>query len=140
MHCVKIEPFLKKTRKIKMIKIIVDKISKKELTQLCKQYFKHFVKFVVDIKKKSIAVGGEMHADAEALLLENGSKQKDLWGGNLYPENDPEERVEYESFINIRPTDDNFSMCVGELKIKDEIRRIVELKLLSPDEQIKLDK
>ena len=32
-----------------------------------------------------MAIGGELHSDEEAALLEDGSAQESLWGINLYP-------------------------------------------------------
>ena len=32
----------------------------------------------------AMAVGGELHADEEAMMLDAGSEQADLWGINLY--------------------------------------------------------
>ena len=94
------------------------------------------VKFVVDIEKKILAVGGEMHADAEALLLQEGSKQSHLWGGNIYPSNEPDSRIEYTSFINIRPMDDNTSMEIMDEHIKNSVKELVEALVLSPDEKL----
>ncbi len=67
------------------MKIIEDKISIKELEKLAENMFGNLVKAVVDIKRKSMAIGGELHSDEEALLIENGSKQSNLWGINIYP-------------------------------------------------------
>jgi hypothetical protein len=58
------------------------------------------VKIVVDLRRRTLAGGGEMHADCEALLLAEGSEQGDLWGANWYPF---EQQIEFESLINIRP-------------------------------------
>ena len=66
------------------IKILTEKIDKRELKRLVEQCFKDMVKYVVDIRQKRIAIGGELHADAEQLLLESGSEQKDIWGANYY--------------------------------------------------------
>jgi len=60
------------------------------------------VKIVVDVKRDVIAIGGALHADGEKVLLENGSRERDLWGANFYPGNPPEERIEYSALINIR--------------------------------------
>jgi len=76
------------------------------------------VKIVVDIRRRTLAGGGEMHADCEALLLAQGSEQDDLWGANWYPD---EQQIEYESLINIRPRLGNRSMVIQS----DDIRRKV---------------
>ena len=76
------------------------------------------VKIVVDIRRRMLAGGGEMHADCEALLLADGSEQDDLWGANWYP---AEQRIEFESLINIRPRLGNRSILIQN----DDIRRQV---------------
>ena len=63
--------------------IINEPQSKQELRELCAAYFKTFVKFVVDIEQGIMAVGGELHTDGEALLIERGSNQSNLWGAIL---------------------------------------------------------
>lgn len=119
-----------------MIKVIDKKISKSDLAALCAAHFKSMVKFVVDVQRMKIAVGGEMHADAEDVLLRNGSRQVHLWGGNFYPWNNPEDRVEFTSFINIRPMDDNASMEILNGDIRTVVMKIVQELLLSPDESM----
>src|SRR3989338_9704504 len=99
------------------IKIIIDKISLPELKKKAEERFGDMVKGVVDLEKGIMGIGGEMHADEEALLLENGSKQVDLWGINLYPDNKGDDFVEFDSMINIRPRQGNRSsgVEVGEI-------------------------
>jgi len=123
-----------------MIKLIQEKINHQDLLALCTAHFESMVKFVVDVDQEILAAGGEMHADAEDLLLQQGSKQSHLWGGNFYPWNDPKNRLEYTSFINIRPMDDNMSMEVTDPGIQGKIRSIAETLLLSPDEILQSDR
>ena len=83
------------------------------------------VKAVVDIKKDIMAVDAEMHADQERLLIENGSKQEDLWGINLYPGLSGKDFLEFDSMINMRPSQGNRSRSVDDAKLKEKIREIV---------------
>jgi hypothetical protein len=112
------------------IKIIKEKISEEELKNFLGRPFGDMIKFVVDIEKEIIALGGEMHADAEKVLLENGSEQKNLWGANIYPLADGEDKIEYVSLINIRPSRNNRSMEIENEEIKSKIKKIVEKLLL----------
>lgn len=107
------------------IKIIKEKISHDELMSFLGRPFDDMIKFVVDIEKEIIALGGEMHADAEQVLLDNESEQKNLWGGNIYPGESGME-IAYESFINIRPSQNNRSMEIHDDKLKIKIERIVK--------------
>jgi hypothetical protein len=69
-------------------------------------------------------LGGKLHADEEALLLEHGSRQEDLWGANYYPGRGPEGCIEYTSLINIRPAQGNRSMVVEDDAVRGRVREI----------------
>ena len=86
------------------IAIIRERIERSELERLVAAHFSDMVKIVVDLQREVVAVGGELHADAEQLLLEQGSRQADLWGANYYPGRGAEECLEYTALINIRPS------------------------------------
>jgi len=116
--------------KIMEIRIIKDTISKKELTDIAENQFGDLVKAVVDVKKEIIAIGGELHADEESLLLQNGSRQENLWGINIYPNNPEENRIEFDSMINVRPSQNNKSRGVESLDIQRKIRDIVNRLIL----------
>jgi hypothetical protein len=83
------------------------------------------VKLVVDTRRRIVGIGGELHADAEQLLLEDGSQQADLWGANYYPGRGPDDCLEYTALINIRPSQDNPSMEILEPAIRDVVRELV---------------
>jgi len=68
------------------MEIIKDKIAREKLKAIAVALFGSLVKAVVDINREIMAIGGELHADEERLLLDEGSRQQDLWGINLYPE------------------------------------------------------
>lgn len=107
------------------IQIITEKISLPELKKKAEERFGDMVKGVVDLEKGVMAIGGEMHADEEALLLENGSKQVDLWGINLYPDNKGDDFVEFDSMINIRPRQNNRSRGVEDEATRGKILEVV---------------
>lgn len=107
------------------MKIIATPISLPELKTIAQEHFGDMVKAVVDIEKKIMAVGGELHADEEALLLDKGSKQNDLWGINIYPDQTRDTWIEFDSMINIRPSQNNRSRNVENLHIREQIVAIV---------------
>ena len=84
------------------------------------------VKYVVDVRREIAAVGGELHADEEALLLEKGSRQEDLWGANYYPGKGAEGCIEYTSLINIRPAQGNRSMLIEDEDVRKKVREITQ--------------
>ena len=106
----------------------VDKtISIADLKAMAARKFGNLVKAVIDIRLQRIVVDAELHSDEEAYLLENGSKQEDLWGINLYPELDPldEEFIEFDSMINLRPSQGNISRGVENVDIRRTITETI---------------
>jgi len=105
--------------------VIVDRpIDPGLLRKLVERHFEDMVKFVVDVERGVAAVGGELHADEEALLLDNGSRQEHLWGANYYPGRGEEACIEYTSLINIRPARGNRSMVIGDPAVRNRVREI----------------
>lgn len=104
--------------------IVVDHcIDPAELARLL-PLFGDMIKYVVDIERRLAAVGGELHADAEQLLLERGSRQADLWGANYYPGKGPDDCIEYTSLINIRPAQGNRAMLIADPLIRERVREV----------------
>jgi len=103
-----------------------EKISISRLKELAEEVFGDLVKGVVDIKSETIAINGELHADEEALLLEKGSKQKNLWGINIYPKLTGKDFLEFDSMINLRPSQGNRSRNVEDKVIREKITQIIK--------------
>ncbi len=101
-----------------MIHLLRQPATVEQIQDMLQQY-EGMIKIVVDIRRRALAGGGEMHSDCESALLEAGSEQDDLWGANWYPF---EQRIEFESLINIRPRLGNRSILIQD----DNLRRQVE--------------
>jgi hypothetical protein len=112
------------------VKIIIEPVSLADLKAMAQDGFGNLVKAAVDVDREIMAVDGELHADEEALLLENGSQQKNLWGINIYPELEGADRIEFDSMINIRPAQGNRSRGIDHMEIREKIIQIVH-KLIS---------
>ena len=95
-----------------------------EVDRLTRLFFEDMVKYVVDVARRVVAVGGELHADAEQLLLAAGSRQTDLWGANYYPGRGRDDCIEYTSLINIRPAQGNRGMEIEDNHLRDLVREI----------------
>lgn len=108
------------------MKLVKDKITIKELRKMAEEGFGDLVKAAIDVEKGVMVVGGELHADEEALLLQEGSKQENLWGINLYPALSADKWVEFDSMINLRPISGNLSRSVESGEIREKIRSIVK--------------
>lgn len=106
------------------ILVIDKKISNKDLKRLVDLYFKDMVKYVVDIAQNRIAIGGELHADGEQLLLDSGSNQKDIWGANYYPDREEKDCIEFTALINIRPSQGNPGMEIMDKEICERVKEI----------------
>ena len=104
------------------ILVLEKKIEPGDLRRLVERYFGDMVKYVVDARQEIAAVGGELHADAEQILLERGSRQEDLWGANYYPGLGREDCIEYTALVNIRPSQGNRSMEIADEEIRQTIR------------------
>ena len=112
---------------ISMIKIIKSPISKAELKEIAKEGFGYMVKAVVDIDQEIMAVGGELHADEEVVLMdEAGSKREHAWGVNLHVDNAGDDFIQFDSMVNIKPVFGNRSRDIGDQEIREKIRRVVE--------------
>lgn len=107
------------------MRVISEKISKSELKKIAELRFGDLIKAVVDVEKGIMVIGGELHADEEALLIEKGSRQQNLWGINLYPDKAMEEMIEFDSIINIRPGQGNRSRDVDDENVRKAIIEIV---------------
>ena len=110
------------------MKLITTTVTLEEL-KVMTATFGNFVKAVVDIDKVIVAVDAELHSDLEAFLLAQGSTQKDLWGINLYPELQGQEFVEYDSMINVRPSQGNYTRGVEKQDVRDKIIAVVAQRI-----------
>jgi len=107
------------------IEIIRRPVPRAHLASLAEQQFGDMVKGVVDVERRVLAIGGELHSDEEAALIEDGSAQANLWGVNLYPAEQGEAWIEFDSMINVRPSQGNRSRNVEDPVLQDRIRQVV---------------
>ena len=103
--------------------LVLDRpIPREELRRLVDEGFGDMVKYVVDVERGIVAVGGQLHADAEAALLTSGSRQEALRGANYYPGTGKDLCIEFTSLINIRPAQSNPGMEIADPTICDKVR------------------
>ena len=105
--------------------IISQPIKHSELNDMLPGYFGDMIKAVVDVKKETLGLDAELHADIEKEMLSQGSMQADLWGINLYPEMDGDDFIEFDALINIRPFQGNRSRDVLDPIVRKQIVNIV---------------
>ena len=113
--------------KIRDMKLIEqgEKISLAELSKMSEKMFGGLVKAVVDTAEESMLVDMEMHADGEQELLRMDSQQPNLWGINIHPQSVGDDFLEFDSVINLRPSQDNRSRGVDNPEVQKKIKKIV---------------
>lgn len=94
----------------------------KEIDKL-RELFDVYIKTVIDIKRKVCSAGCDRHFDSEKILLDQGSKQEDLWGGGIDLET---KIVDCNSMINIRPQQKNNSNEIQNEKIRKEFEKLTK--------------
>ena len=103
-----------------MIHLLHERASSEQISQMLEEY-EDLIKIVVDIRRRILSGGGEMHADCESVLLEAGSEQDDLWGANWYP---AEQRIAFESLINIRPRVGNRGILIQSQELREKVESV----------------
>jgi hypothetical protein len=93
-----------------------------EIDQL-KEQFEVYIKTVIDIEKKVCSAGMDRHFEGEQILLQQGSSQSKLWGGGIDLET---KEIDYNSFINIRPSDNNTKNEIQSEEIKKKYKELTE--------------
>lgn len=108
-----------------MIHIIRSKATGQQLTDMLDE-LGSYIKPAVDTHRGILAGGGALHADCEAVMLSDGSRQADIWGADWIPAT---QQVHYEALINISSRRNNPGMTIMDPAIRDRVRAIT-VKLL----------
>jgi hypothetical protein len=103
-----------------MIYIIRERATPEQIQEML-QNLGTYIKLAVDIDHEILAGGGTLHADCEAVLLEDGSQQTAIWGADWNP---TAQQVTFESLINIRPRQNNRSMEILDPEIRERVAHI----------------
>ncbi|MGD8413946.1 MAG: DUF5674 family protein [Candidatus Latescibacterota bacterium] len=108
------------------MKILQNTIAVGELKSIAESTFGDLVKAVVDVRIGVVALDAELHSDLEALLIDLGSRQEDLWGINFYPDLSGDDFIEFDSMINVRPSQGNATRGVDDPAIRSKIIEVVD--------------
>ena len=96
--------------------------AKEEIEKL-KERFDIYVKTVIDVRQKICSAGMNRHFEGEKILLNQGSLQTDIWGGGIDIET---KEIDYNSFINIRPSDNNTSNEIQDPVIRKKYEKLTK--------------
>ena len=107
------------------LQIVSQPVTRATLAAEAADGFGSMIKAVVDVERGVMAIGAELHADEEAALLDDGSRQADLWGINLYPDESGDAWLEFDSMINMRPAQGNRTRGVDDDRTREAIRQVV---------------
>jgi hypothetical protein len=111
---------------IRAVQIVAGRITLAELSAIAEATFGDLVKAVADVRRGLLAVDAGMHSDLEALLLDAGSEQRDLWGINLYPAAfGTPGFLDFDSMVNLRPGQGNRTRSVEDPAIREAIKDLV---------------
>jgi len=111
-----------------------NKVAISVLNEMAQKMFDNLVKAVVDVNREIMAIDGELHADEEVLLMENGSTRADVWGINIYPQDFGQEKfIEFDSMINIKPFLGNRNRGVDDPEIRNRILETVKKLIIKDD-------
>ena len=108
-----------------MVHLLRSRATKQQLDEMA-EALGAYVKLAVDTRLGILAGGGALHADCEAVLLDEGSRQEDIWGADWIPET---QQIRYEALINIRPRQNNPAMDILDPALRDRIRDIAQTLL-----------
>ena len=108
-----------------LIHIIREMATDSQIREMLEQ-LENYIKLAVDVRREILAGGGALHADCEAVLLEDGSKQEDVWGADWIPSS---QEVRYEVLINLRPGQGGFSMELEDPQLREATERIVTARM-----------
>lgn len=103
--------------------------TKREIKKL-QEKFDTYIKTVIDIEKKICSAGCDRHFESEKILLEQESKQSDIWGGGIDVDT---KDIDFNSLVNIRPSDNNSSNDILDPTVRkkyDELTRYFFKELL----------
>ncbi|MBD2436226.1 DUF5674 family protein [Nostoc sp. FACHB-110] len=103
-----------------MILLLRDRATPEQLEQMLKQH-KFYIKTAIDIERRVLVGGGGLHADCEEKLLDDGSRQQDIWAASFMPLTG---KIIYESMVNLRPRQ-NRSMEILDPNIKERVGQII---------------
>jgi hypothetical protein len=103
-----------------MIHLLRARATPQQMSDMLAEYM-GMVKIVVDIRRRILSGGGEMHSDCESTLLEDGSEQDDLWGANWFP---AEQRIAFESLINVRPRMGNRGILIQSQEVREAVESV----------------
>jgi hypothetical protein len=100
-----------------MIIVLNRKITPEEFEQ-AREVYGDYIKTVIDVEKNVLAVGGEYHIDCEEVLIGQGSKLENLYGGGYRVST---KEVEFMAMSNYKPALGKTTYEIFEPDIREKL-------------------
>jgi len=106
-----------------MAVVFVESKVNKEQIALASEDYGSYIKIVIDIKNRLMAIGGVWHADGEKVLLQNGAEQDYVFGGGIDLDT---KNIETIALINLRPNQGNNSQEILDRSTREKFINIIK--------------
>ncbi|MEH2228261.1 MAG: DUF5674 family protein [Nostoc sp.] len=103
-----------------MILLLRERATPEQLELMLLQH-KFYIRTAVDIERRVLVGGGGLHADCEEKLLDDGSRQQDIWAASFMPLTG---KMIFESMVNLRPRQ-NRSMEILNPNIRERVAQLI---------------
>ncbi|MCC5669219.1 DUF5674 family protein [Nostoc sp. CHAB 5784] len=103
-----------------MILLLRERATPEQLELLLQEH-KFYIKTAVDIERRVLVGGGDLHYDCEQALLGDGSRQETIWAASFMPVT---QKMIFESIVNLRPPQ-NRSMEILDSNIRERVAQII---------------
>ncbi|MEA5603217.1 DUF5674 family protein [Nostoc sp. UHCC 0252] len=103
-----------------MILLLRDRATPLQLEQMLQQH-KFYIKTAVDLERRVLVGGGNLHYDCEQALLADGSRQENIWAASFMPTTG---KMIFESMVNLRPRQ-NRKMEILDPNIRERVSQLI---------------
>lgn len=105
-----------------MIIVLDRKITAPEFEK-AREIYNDYIKTVIDVERNIMAIGGEFHIDCEEVLIQQGSKLENLYGGGYRVST---KEVEYMAMSNFKPALNKTTYEVTDPTIRQRVYNLTK--------------
>lgn len=104
------------------MELIKEPLGEEKISEL-KQRYGDYLKLTVDLDSGFLVAGVELHADGEEILLKEGGRSENIWGGGI---NLVTKEIDATAVLNLRPNLGNASMEILDPAKREKFMAIVK--------------